>query len=88
MEKKTKKLQLRKETIAVLNGEKMSRVVGGRHGYCEPPYEEFEDGECSIATPSGHCLDENTKSDNLCTHQTLCNQNTCLATVCYPNLCS
>lgn len=29
MEKKTKKLQLRKETIAVLNGESMAHIVGG-----------------------------------------------------------
>lgn len=37
MEKKTKKLQLRKETIAVLNGEKMAHIVGGGSGFTEHP---------------------------------------------------
>lgn len=43
MEKKLKKLQLRKETIAVLNGEKLSNVIGGGSGFTEcPPNEVYE----------------------------------------------
>lgn len=34
MEKKTKKLQLNKETVAVLNNEKMTRVRGGLAQAC------------------------------------------------------
>ena len=45
--KKKKKLQLHKETIAILNGEKMSQIIGGGADVC-PETAEYKFGEAGL----------------------------------------
>lgn len=72
MEKKTKKLQLNKETVAVLNSEKMSRVRGGAAMFCG------YDAECpeGMMCAEGMCMESgwDTWTIIMPTHRT----NTCL----------
>lgn len=82
MEKKIKKLQLRKETIAILNGEKMAHIIGGGSGLTGPSpcgeYAEWfiigpgpDNGACKcienyVGDPYVQCRPQVTVTDNLC----------------------
>lgn len=92
MEKKTKKLQLRKETIAVLNGECMSHLIGGMDlKQCVMDGKMYNIG--SVVYKDGYqyvCMTDGLwqrgdipGSDTLCTLQTNCGQATCKPTICH-----
>ena len=90
MEKKTKILQLRKETIAVLNGERMSHVVGG-NGQDLCIYEGKYYQPTDVIVPGCFCnkdgqvqCEGDTGLENEAKWETFCDKDTC-TTVQPPN---